>query len=279
MAANANSIGLFDSGVGGLTVLKEVWQQLPNEAVIYLADNARLPYGSKTRKEILQYNMEIHHFLEKQGCKMVIMACNTSSSLALALMRERFSMPIVGLIEPGARAAITTTRNHRIGVIATAATIHSGSYQTAIHKLNPNAKVWEQACPLFVPRIEGGFLTTDETLRVAIEYLTPLQEANIDTLILGCTHYPHLSPLLQEILGEGVILVDPAHATVQRAKEVLLEKNLANTNELRESRGQTDRSKTQYFVTDSPRSFSDLSTKLLGLPPSPLQQIHLNERH
>ncbi|MDX2099192.1 MAG: glutamate racemase, partial [Leptolyngbyaceae cyanobacterium bins.59] len=193
MAPKNGCIGVFDSGVGGLTVLRELYRQLPNESIVYFGDTARLPYGTRSAAEILQFVREILTWMTQQHVKMVIMACNTSSALALEIVRSEFPVPILGLILPGARAAVQQGR--RIGVIATPTTANSHAYQTAIREIDNTAEVWEVGCPEFVPLIEGNRIHDPETQEVVWKYLAPLLEKEIDTLIYGCTHYPHLAPV------------------------------------------------------------------------------------
>lgn len=247
---------MFDSGVGGLTVLKEVMRQLPHEDVIYFADTARVPYGSRSPEEILAFNREIIPFLIKRGAKLIIMACGTSSSIAYPIVKDEFPVYLVSLIEPGARAALSVTKRGRIGVIATAGTVNSGAYEKTIRSINSDVIVAAQACPLFVPLIEGGHLEGEEVQRVAKEYLTPLLAQKIDTLILGCTHYPHLAKVIQAIVGPDVILVDPASEAVAEAKSLL-----KRFKTIKQGTGQPAYT---YLTTGQARSFQELGTKLLG---------------
>ena len=212
-------IGVFDSGVGGLTVLQEVHRQLPNESVVYFGDTARLPYGKRLPAEIIEYVYEILHWMQSERVKMAIMACNTSSALALDVVRKDFDLPILGLILPGARAAVG--KGKRIGVIATTATVNSGAYVRAICESDPQAQVFQADCPEFVPLIESDRIHDPYTLEIAKQYLQPLIEANIDTLVLGCTHYPHLSGVLRQILPSSVALVNPASYVVKAAGQEL----------------------------------------------------------
>ena len=225
-------IAMFDSGVGGLTVLKEVIKQLPMEHVIYYADTARVPYGGRTPNEIIKFNREIIDHLVSLGAKMVIMACGTSSAIAYPVLKDRYNVPIISLIEPGSAAAVRATKNKKIGLIATQATVDSSAYQRAIKKLNRDIKVFASACPLFVPLIEGGFTEAEETKRTAAQYLKPLLKSGIDTLILGCTHYPHLIKVLRETAGLSVRFVDPAEEAVSEAKKVLSSNALAAERQL-----------------------------------------------
>jgi len=253
-AAPSSPIGIFDSGVGGLTVLQEIMRQLPHEDVVYLADTARVPYGGRPPEEIIKINEEIIPFLIDYGAKLIIMACGTSSSIAFPIVKDKYKVHIIGLIEPGARAATDATRSGIIGLIATAGTVNSGAYQEALK----NFKVVAQACPLFVPLVEGGFIEAEETKRVAKEYLKPLLKENIDTLILGCTHYPHLTKVLKERTGQNVAFVDPAGEAVADAKKLLQK---AGT-----MKSKTAAPKYEYLVTGSVVQFQDLGSRLLGKP-------------
>ncbi|OGC03886.1 glutamate racemase [candidate division WOR-1 bacterium RIFOXYA12_FULL_43_27] len=249
--ANRNSpIGLFDSGVGGLTVLAEVLKQLPHENAIYLADTARVPYGGRSPAEILKINCEILNFFAGEGVKLVIMACGTSSAIAYQKVKDQYDFPIVSMIEPGARAALSVSKNKKIGVIATQNTISTHAFKKAL----PGAEVTEEACPLFVPLIEGGFIEAEETRKVAEEYLAPIKAAEVDTLILGCTHYPHLAGILRDIIK--VELIDPAIEAVAEAKSILASCSLFN--------GDLTEGRVAYYVTGSPAQFEVLGSKLLG---------------
>lgn len=256
--APTRPLGVFDSGVGGLTVLAECMKQLPHEDIIYLADTNRVPYGGRPPQEIIKINQEILDYFLEREVKMVIMACGTSSSIAYPVLKDKYKIPIVALIEPGSRAALAATRNLKIGVIATQGTIESGAYQNTIKHLKKEAEVYAMACPLFVPLIEGGFIEAEETRKVAREYLKPLLEAGIDTLILGCTHYPHISKILQEIAGENVVLINPAEEAVSDAKKIL--KKAGNLNPAGAE------AKYEFVVTGSSVQFQDLGSRLLGRP-------------
>ncbi|MBU1616882.1 MAG: glutamate racemase [Candidatus Margulisbacteria bacterium] len=252
----SSPIGVFDSGVGGLTVLKEIIRQLPGEDVVYFADTARVPYGNRSPEEILSFNREIIRFLVKRGVKMVIMACGTSSSLAYPVIKDEFAIYLVSLIEPGAEEALAATHSGKIGVIATSGTVNSGAYEKAIKTLNPDLLVYSQACPLFVPLVEGGCEDTEEARKAAREYLTPLLNDKIDTLVLGCTHYPHLSKVIREVAGPEVALVDPAGAAVAAAK-----RSLKKAGTLKPVGAAAS---YEYLTTGEPRHFQELGSRLLG---------------
>lgn len=247
------AIGLFDSGVGGLTVLRELYRQLPMESVVYFGDTARLPYGMRSPAEILQFVREILTWMMQQNVKMVIMACNTSSALALEQVRSEFSIPILGLILPGAKAALSYGK--RIGVIATNATVASEAYPKAILEIDPSAQVWQVGCPEFVPLIEQNRIHDPYTLKVAQTYLEPLLKNQIDTLIYGCTHYPLLAPVLRQILPDTVQLVDPAVHVVSAATREL------ELLGLRQTRLPLP---TRFYVSGATQPFNQLSAQWLG---------------
>ena len=249
-------IGIFDSGVGGLTVLRELYRQLPNESILYFGDTARLPYGTRTQQEILQFVREILSWMVEQGVKMVIMACNTSSALALETVRSEFNLPILGIILPGARAAVQI--GQRIGVIATPATAASNAYQRAILEIDATARVWQVGCPEFVPLIEQNRISDPYTAAVAREYLAPMLSQGIDTLIYGCTHYPHLEPVLRKILPVTVKLVNPAVYAIAAAAQELELLGLLNTQAPLP---------TRFCVSGCPQQFAQLSVQLIGCTP------------
>ena len=252
-------IGVFDSGVGGLTVLQEVHRQLPNESVVYFGDTARLPYGKRSPAEIIEYVYEILYWMQSEGVKMAIMACNTSSALALDIVQKDFDLPILGLILPGARAAVG--KGKRIGVIATTATVKSRAYVRAICESDPQAQVFQIDCPEFVPLIESDRIDDPYTLQVAKQYLQPLIDENIDTLVLGCTHYPHLSRVLRQILPAQVTLVNPAAYVVKAAGQEL------DLMGLRCLDNQYGYAETRFFVSGEPDRFAQVSRRWLGKLP------------
>lgn len=254
---SVSRIGIFDSGLGGLTVLREIQRQLPQESVLYFADTARLPYGTRSPGEILQFVREILTWMQTQQVKMVIMACNTSSALALEAVQAEFDLPILGLILPGARAAVQ--RAKRIGVIATPATAASGAYGHAIREADPNAEVWQIGCPEFVPLIEQNRLDDPDTYEVARRYLAPLLAHRIDGLIYGCTHYPLLEPILRQLLPPSVQLIDPAQSLVAAAAQELDALGLASTGPALP---------TRFCVSGDPQAFGQAARRWLGTIPS-----------
>lgn len=250
-------IGIFDSGVGGLTVLRQLYRQLPNESIIYFGDTARVPYGIRSQAEIIQFMREILAWLQQQRVKMVVMACNTSSAVALHAVREEFSLPILDIILPGARAAVESGK--RIGVIATPATAKSNAYRRAILEINPEVQVWQVSCPEFVPLIEQNRIHDPYTLQVARSYLEPLLQQEIDTLIYGCTHYPHLAPVLRSLLPSHVNLVDPAEYVVAACAQDLDILSLRNTHPAMP---------TRFAVSGCPQQFAQSCVMWLGYNPS-----------
>ncbi|BAZ46192.1 glutamate racemase [Chondrocystis sp. NIES-4102] len=253
-------IGLFDSGVGGLTVLREMYRQMPTESLLYFADSARLPYGTRSQPEILQFVREILDWMCTQKVKMIIMACNTSSALALEIVRQEYDIPILGVILSGAKAAVKD--GQRIGVISTQATAKSHAYRQAIREINPRTQVWEVPCPKFVHLIEQNLLYTEYTQQVAQEYLQPLIKKNIDTLVYGCTHYRHLDKTIRSLLPSSVKIIDPAeHIVVAAAKELSLLGLRNNGFSV----------PTSFYVSGSPQQFASLSQQWLGYYPHVIQ--------
>ncbi|MBD1831711.1 glutamate racemase [Cyanobacteria bacterium FACHB-472] len=256
-------IGVFDSGVGGLTVLRELYRHLPNESILYFGDTARLPYGTRSQAEILQFVREILIWMVDQGVKMAIMACNTSSALALETVRSEFDLPILGVILPGARAAVGLGK--RIGVIATPATAASNAYRRAILEVDATVSVWQVGCPEFVPLIEQNRIYDPYTLEVAREYLAPLLQYRIDTLVYGCTHYPHLAPILKTILPRSVNVCDPAVHVVSAAAQEL---DLLGLRNVRPPLA------TRFAVSGCPEQFAQLSVQWLGCTPE-VEKVYL----
>lgn len=261
------AIGVFDSGVGGLTVLKEMLRLLPGEELVYLGDTARVPYGSKSPATVLRYALEAAAFLVEQRVKMLVVACNTASSVALAELEERFNLPVVGVIEPGARKAVAVSRNRRIGVIGTEGTIASGAYTRAIHALAPEVEVFSAPCPLFVPLAEEGWAEHPVALLTAREYLAPLMDSGIDTLVLGCTHYPLLKKTLRQVLGDRVALVDSAEETSRTVESMLNGRQLPR---------QGHPGQPRFFVTDIPTRFVRVGGAFLGHDLNSVAQVSLD---
>lgn len=258
-------IGVFDSGVGGLTVLTQLYQQLPKESILYFGDTARLPYGNRSKTEIIQFARQILGWMQKKQVKMAIMACNTSSALALESVRSEFPFPILGVILPGAKAAIA--QGKRIGVISTPATAASNAYSQAILEIDNTAQVWQVGCPEFVPLIEQNRLSDPYTKEVARRYLAPLVQQQIDTLVYGCTHYPHLSPVLRSLLPPSVKLVDPAIYLVKAVAQELDLLGLRNTH---------PPFPTRFYVSGCPEQFAKSSIRWLGCTPL-VEQVFLED--
>ena len=269
MKSNLESpIGIFDSGVGGLTVVEQIRRALPFEDLIYLGDTARVPYGTKSPSTIVRFASEDTQLLLRQNIKAVVVACNTASAWALPQLKKRFSVPIFGVIAPGAQAAVAVTRNHRIGVIGTTATIRSQAYAREILARDRRAKVFVRACPLLVPLVEEGWIDHEVTRHVLAEYLSPFREYRIDTLVLGCTHYPLLKKAIQQLLKEGVALVDSAEACAADVREQLLRLNLIRGN--RRKPGQI-----QPFVTDDVERFESMADRFLSSPTQRARKVDL----
>jgi glutamate racemase len=270
---NSLPIGIFDSGIGGLTVLKAVRDRLPNESVIYLGDTARVPYGTKSRLTIERYAIEDAAFLIEKGVKMIVVACNTASAMARESLRRDFNIPFLTVLGPGARAAARATRTGRIGVIATEATIDSGAYERAIREAHQNlsgagqVEVFSRACPLFVPLVEEGETESQVVRLMAEQYLAPLRKRQVDTLVLGCTHYPLLKEVIQETMGDGVALIDSAEAVAEETAQLLEQAGWLNTNsEVEESR---------FYVTDAASRFHRIAERILGAPLRHLEAVEV----
>ena len=263
-----SAIGVFDSGVGGLTVLKALMERLPLESTVYLGDTARVPYGTKSGEVVLKYSLANAGVLLDYGVKLLVVACNTASAVALPALRDRLTIPVVGVITPGAAVAAATTKTGRVAVIGTPGTIKSGAYQRALAAERPGLEVRTQACPLFVPLAEEGWVDGDVPRLVATEYLAKGLLTGVDTLVLGCTHYPLLTPVIQAIAGPTVTLVDSAKATADRVAEVLQEREL-----MKMERSAVER---HYLVTDVPDRFLEVGARFLGRPISSARQIDLH---
>ena len=248
-------IGVFDSGVGGLTVVKELIRQLPSENIVYFGDTARVPYGIKSKDTVIRFSIENILFLLKADVKLICVACNTASSLALPAIKNHFKVPIVGVISPGVREAVYATQNKRIGIIGTRGTIKSRAYEIEIRQLDPKISVTSVACPLFVPFVEEGWLEGKVVMQVAEDYLKPLKKAGVDTVILGCTHYPLLKPVIKKVLGSKVKLIDSAKQVAIEVKEILVAQGMLNKGR---------RGRPQFYVSDNPDWFSGLAKRFLG---------------
>ena len=250
-------IGVFDSGIGGLTVVKALREKLPKEDIVYFGDTARVPYGNKSPKTIERFSLENVRFLMEHQVKMVVIACNSSSAFALEALRSSFNLPILGVIDAGAKRSLQTTENRKVGVIGTHATISSKAYEKALEKLDPRIQVFSQSCPLFVPLVEENWLYDEITFEVAKRYLFPIKKSGLDTLILGCTHYPLLCDVISRVVGNGVKLVDSATSVAIEVEEILREKRLMDHRD-------RERGEAQYYVSDNPEKFLELAEKFLG---------------
>lgn len=263
MTLSHQGIGIFDSGVGGLTVMQQLMLTLPQEKFIYFGDTARVPYGNKSSQTIIRYCIENTICLLEKGIKLLVVACNTAASVALPKLRQLFNLPIVGVIEAGAEKAVAVSRNQRIAVLGTKGTIQSGAYQAAIHQRAPEAMILPIACPLLVPLVEEKWLSHPATQLIIQEYLRPLRSQQIDTILLGCTHYPILASLIQKEAGEDVILVDSA-STCAHQVDCLLNQHQLRTPIVQDNH--------QYYVSDDPEKFRSLAEHLFGEAP---HAIHL----
>jgi glutamate racemase len=249
-------VGVFDSGIGGLTVAHEIMRQLPTESIVYFGDTARVPYGPKSPDTVCRYSREIGAFLRDQDVKAIVIACNTATAHALPILREELPIPVIGVVEPGARAAVQASGGGHIGVIGTTGTVRSGAYERAIRALEPDAVITVRACPLFVPLVEEGWIDHPVTRQIAQEYLEPLVRQKIAALVLGCTHYPLLKSLLCRILGPGVALIDSAAETAAEIGRVLRERNLEAPTDLAPSH--------RFVASDDPLQFLQLGQRFLG---------------
>ena len=253
---NNRPVGVFDSGIGGLTVLQEIIRELPEESTIYLGDTARVPYGIRSAETVMRYSFENTRFLSSKDIKLLVVACNTASSVGLDAIKNTVSIPVIGVIEPGAKAAAKATRNKKIGVIGTEATMKSNAYMKAIKALDDSIEVFGLACPLFVPLVEEGWVEGQITTMIVSKYLNDMKDKGIDTVVLGCTHYPLLKKVITEVLGSGVRLIDSA---IETSLEIRITLELLNLK-----RNEKDPPFREFFVTDSPERFLKVGEKFLG---------------
>ncbi len=263
-------IGIFDSGVGGLTVAREILRQLPNERIVYFGDTARVPYGTKSKETIIHFSQQISHFLQTKGVKAIVIACNTASAYALDELQKSVDIPVLGVVKPGAKVAAQTTVNNKIGVIGTEGTISSQIYTENILKHNPNALVIGKACPLFVSLAEEGWLKDPITVQVAQRYLAPLMEEEVDTLVMGCTHYPLLRSTLRSVLGEKVNLVNPAYETARTLNEILIGHGIKND-------GHGIAYDHEYFVSDAAEKFMRFANSIQPFDVHKVQVVAIEE--
>lgn len=260
-------VGVFDSGIGGLTVVKRLSSTLPREDIIYFGDTARVPYGSKSNDTVVEYGIQDAKFLMSKGVKAIVVACNTVSSIAIKELKEKFDVPIIGMIEPGAELAAKETRNGKIGVIGTRATISNKAYSKELKKLDAKFEVYEKACPLFVPLAEEGWVDHKATYEIAEEYLKELHELKIDTLVLGCTHYPILADVIQEVIGKEVKLIDSGVASAEVIKSELDRTDL-HTNK-------SPQGNQSFYVSDIPVTFKKVAELFLGRPVDNVHKVDL----
>ncbi len=260
-------IGFFDSGIGGLTVLKEVFSLLPEENTLYLGDTARVPYGIRSAETVIRYSFENTDFLVSKGIKLLVVACNTASAVSLEEIKKRLHLPVIGVIEPGSRAAVRATRNRKIGVIGTEATINSSAYSRTIREMDNSIEVFGLPCPLFVPLVEEGFTDDEVAEMVAGRYLKDLIEMGIDTLVLGCTHYPLLKGVISRVMGEGIVLIDSAKETALGIRDTLMRDGMLSKAGREPSR--------MFFVTDSPERFVRVGERFLGNKIEHIQKINI----
>jgi glutamate racemase len=261
-------IGIIDSGVGGLTVVKEVMRQLPNEQIFYVGDTARCPYGPRSREEIRLFTWQLTNFLLTKNIKMLVIACNTATAVALEEIRVKLSIPVLGVIHPGARAAIKVTKNNRVGIIGTIGTVNSGAYEKALKSYNPKLAVESLSCPKFVPLVESGEFSGPVAKKIVAETLQPLKNKGLDTLILGCTHYPLLESTIQNVIGPNVQVISSGDETAHEMSAILHHTEQLNTSEIEPIH--------QFFTTGSTAIFSKIASKWLNRPIKDVQQIKLD---
>lgn len=266
-------IGIFDSGVGGLTVAREVFNILPGEDVVYFGDVARTPYGGRSNDIIIKFTAQDVAFLVEQNVKFIICACNTASAVALDEIAGNYRIKMVGVIRPGAEAAVARTKNGRIGVIGTQATINSNAYAKMIHEIKPEHKVFSLACPLFVPLAEEGYIDKEATYLIARDYLQTMLDVDVDTLILGCTHYPLLKQVIADVMGNKVTLIDSGEETARAAYRLLADANLINSAA---SQQPTPQGEHKFFVSDVPEKFSQVATRFLDRPVDRITRVDIS---
>ena len=266
-------VGVFDSGVGGLTVAREIMRQIPEERLIYFGDTARLPYGAKSRETIIRFSRQIVRFLRSKGVKAIVIACNTASSHALKTLAAESDIPIIGVIYAGALTAARVTRNRRIGVIGTRGTVNSDIYRHVIQSIAPDVKVFQKACPIFVPLVEEGLLHDSVTDEIASRYLQELKQRYVDTLVLGCTHYPLIRSTLRRIMGEDVTLVNPAYETALELKQILATKGLLNPG----GGLLPGEEKHHFYVSDLAENFREFASSILPEEAGNTQKIEIEE--
>ena len=266
---NSEPIGIFDSGVGGLTVTREIMRQLPRENLIYFGDTARVPYGSKSKQTIIRYSTQIVNFLKTKQVKAIVIACNTASALALEELKQIVDIPVIGVVWPGAISAAEATKTMNVGIIGTAATIKSEIYNKYLHQLNPDITVVTKPCPLFVPLVEEGLIEDRVTEDIAGRYLGEFKEYNVDALVLGCTHYPLLSNTIRRVLGDGIKLVNPAYETAKSLKKLLTEQGKLNTSK--------EEVHHEYYVSDMTDQFAPFADRVLPFRVDKIRVVNIEK--
>ena len=264
-------VGVFDSGVGGLTVAREVSRQLPNENIVYFGDTARVPYGSKSQNTIIRFSEQIIRFLKTKDVKAIVIACNTASALALDAVRDEFDVPVMGVVIPGARAAVEATCNRKIGVVGTDATVRSGMYTKIIRQMAPDITVVEKACPLFVPLVEEGFKDHAVTREIIEYYLESMRGSGIDAMILGCTHYPLLRSKIREYMGEGIQIVNPAYETALDLKRLLRDRDMENDG------ATVEHSRYSFYVSDAAEKFRRFANTVMPFDVPTTNVVNIEE--
>ena len=264
-------IGVFDSGVGGLTVAREIMRHLPNENIVYFGDTARVPYGSKSKDNIIRYSRQIINFLMTKGVKAIVIACNTASAQALDVVQKEYEVPIIGVVEPGARAALEVTESKKVGVIGTEGTVRSGMYEKVIQGIQPDVFVTAKACPLFVPLVEEGFKDHHVTEEIIDYYLSSMRETDIDALILGCTHYPLLRSKIMEYVGDKIKLVNPAYETAMDLRKLLQENDMENPDV------EGDHGSYSFYVSDAADKFKQFANSIMPYDIETTKQINIEE--
>jgi len=264
---NQNPIGVFDSGLGGLTVVKAIRHTLPNESIIYFGDTARVPYGNKSPELITEYSLQIADFLIERGVKIIVVACNTATSLALNTLQDKLDIPVIGVVKPGVASALKLTESNRIGVIGTISTISSGVYENELKLHNHSIKVTSSPCPLFVPLAEEGWINEPATKLIAEKYLEPINKAKVDTLILGCTHYPLLTEVIKQVISSNIKLVDSAQAMASETDKLLSSSGMRNN--------QNNKGYLKLYVSDLPARFELVANRFLGEKITDVEKIQL----
>lgn len=265
---NNSPIGIFDSGIGGLTVAREIMRQLPDESTVYFGDTARVPYGSKSRDTIISFSRQIMKFLMTKKVKAIVIACNTASAYALDTIAKEADVPVIGVIEPGAKAANEATSNGRIGVIATEGTIKSNTYPKIIKAINPDIQVFSKACPLFVPLVEEGWQYDSITYEIADRYLYDIMSYDIDTLVLGCTHYPLIRRTIQKVVGDNITLVSPAYETAKELEKILAKNDV---------RACDNKAEHHFYVSDSVEKFRNFAGTILPCEIGPVECVNMEQ--